>query len=130
MPSPFWDDGVTDWDELGIYWDSFNPSPAGGVNRFARLPINPNTIYFPFVPSVTSNFQFQPTFDGQTYNVILTWNLYGQRYFVNIYTLQNQLIVSLALIGSPAFYNISMTAGYFATMLVFRTSSQTFEVIG
>lgn len=83
---------------------------------------------YPFLPSATANFQFQPTLDGQVYNIIVNWNLAGQRYYINIYTLQGALVLCLPLIGSPPDYDISLTAGYFASTLVFRASSQIFEV--
>lgn len=41
------------------------------------------------------------TLDGEQYNLTMTWNLYGQRYYVNCSDLQNNLIFSLPLIGSP-----------------------------
>ncbi len=82
-----------------------------------------------FSPVSTSTFQFQCTLDNNSYNVIVTWNLYGQRYYINIYDSNNGLILCVALIGSPDNYDISMTAGYFTTKLVFRQSSGNFEVI-
>lgn len=86
------------------------------------------TILFPFTPSATSTFSFQPTFDGQPYTVIVNWNLYRQDYYINIYTLQGALVVCMPLIGSPNTYDISMTAGYFTTTLVYREDNQVFEV--
>ena len=87
------------------------------------------TVYTPFTPSVTTPFLFQPTFDGDIYTVIVTWNLFGRRYYVNCYTLSGTLIFSLPLIGSPLNYDISMTKGYFTTALVYRVSTNNFEVI-
>ena len=82
-----------------------------------------------FSPSDDANFQFQATFDGDVYNVIVTWNIYGERYYINIYDLNNNLILCFPLIGSPIGDNISLTAGYFATQLVYRVPNQQFEVI-
>lgn len=86
------------------------------------------TTFVPFVPSAQSPFTFMATLDGNAYNVIVTWNYYGQRYYVNIYTIQGDLVVSIAMIGSPDEYDISMTAGYFESELIFRVSSNTFEI--
>jgi hypothetical protein len=83
---------------------------------------------YPFTPPVGGNFQFQPTLDGAQYNVIITWNLWATRYYVNIYTLQNALVLCIALIGSPDNVDISMTKGYFDSTLVYRVSSGNFEV--
>jgi len=87
------------------------------------------TIYYDFAPSASAPFQFQPTLDGNVYSVVVTWNLFGQRYYINIYDLSQTLIVCLPLIGSPSGYDISMTAGYFSTKLVYRAANQQFEVI-
>ena len=81
-----------------------------------------------FLPSTTSLFQFQAILDLSTYTVILTWALFGQRYYVNIYDVAANLVVSLPLISSPDNYDISMTAGYFYSTLVFRASTQSFEI--
>lgn len=59
------------------------------------------TTYFNFQPSAGTNFQFQPTLDGQQYTVIITWNVFGQRYYVNCYALSGALIFARALTGSP-----------------------------
>lgn len=59
------------------------------------------TTYFNFSPSPVAPYQFAPTFDGQQYNVIVTWNVYGQRWYINVYDLSNNLIVSLPMTGSP-----------------------------
>jgi len=82
-----------------------------------------------FTPSNNSNFQFQVTLDGSQYNIIVNWNIYGERYYVNIYDVNNTLVVCLPLIGSPLNYNISLTAGYFTTQLVYRVQNNQFEVI-
>lgn len=159
------------------------------------------TTITPFVPNNRVPFAFQPTLDGQVYNVTVTWNLFGVRYYINVYSLAGVLVVAKAMVGSPdglaieglswangkafattslphgfkigttialtvtgcapdafngqiqafvtgpqtltwaiagdpgmatAFgavtYNISLVAGYFASTLVFRQSSQQFEV--
>jgi len=86
------------------------------------------TTFVPFVPSALSNFQFQATLDGTNYICIITWNTFGQRYYINIYTLRNILILCLPVIASPNDYDISITGGYFDTPLIFRGSSQIFEI--
>ena len=59
------------------------------------------TTLFPFQPTLQAAFQFQPTLDGQTYNVIVTWNLFGQRYYINVYSLDGTLVLCVPLVGSP-----------------------------
>jgi hypothetical protein len=84
---------------------------------------------FPFTPSQSSPFQFQPTLDGTVYTVIVTWNLFGRRYYVNIYDLSGVLILCTAMVGSPQGYDVNLVGGYFtSSKMVFRQSSQQFEV--
>lgn len=83
----------------------------------------------PFNPAPSANFQFQVTLDKAPYNVICTFNPYGQRYYINVYDLNQELQLSRPLVASPDDYDISLTLGYFTTKLVFRDLSQTFEVI-
>jgi len=87
------------------------------------------TTIYPYTQSNSANFQFQPVLDGQVYNVILTWNIFGQRFYINIYDQSGNLIVCLPLIGSPPYQNISMTAGYFKTQLVYRPDLLQFQII-
>lgn len=60
------------------------------------------TTFFDFAPTSVAPFQFQPTLDGTIYSAIVTWNLFGQRYYLNLYDLSGNLVVSLPVIGSPA----------------------------
>lgn len=83
-----------------------------------------------FTPSPSANFQFQCTLDGAPYNVICTFNPYGQRYYITIYDLTGQKILSRPLIGSPSFANVSLTLGYFETTMIYRESSRVFEIPG
>lgn len=88
------------------------------------------TTLIPFNPAPNANFQFQCTLDGAPYNVICTFNAYGQRYYVNVYDLNGTLVFSRPLIGSPSFANLSLTLGYFDTTMIYRESSRTFEIPG
>ena len=82
-----------------------------------------------FSPSLNQNFSFQATLDGQQYQVTLPWSLFGQRWYLEVYTLQNQLVMSKPLRGSPDGTDINMVAGYFTTStLIYRTSTNNFEV--
>lgn len=82
-----------------------------------------------FAPTVSNPpFQFQAALDGVTYIVQTRWNVTGQRWYVFIFDQTNTLIVTLPLIGSPTGYDISLTAGYFTTPLVYRSSIASFEV--
>ncbi len=91
------------------------------------------TVY-PFAPSTVSNFQFQPTLDGQTFNVITTWNIPGARWYVNILTLDGALVYCMPLIGSVG-YNISLlpqlnpyTGNPWTSTLIYNSNLNQFEV--
>lgn len=59
------------------------------------------TTYTDFVPPQLGPFQWQPTLDGQVYTAIVTWNLMGRRYYLNLYDLSGNLIFCVPVIGSP-----------------------------
>jgi hypothetical protein len=86
------------------------------------------TTFFDFSPSQSSVFQFQPTLDGQAYTVSVPWGLFGERYYVDVRTLQGQPVFLLPLIGSPPDFDISLTAGYFTSTLIYRAGTNQFEV--
>ena len=50
------------------------------------------TTYVNFSPTPSQAFQFQLTLDGQAYLAIITWNIFGRRWYFNLYTLQQVLL--------------------------------------
>lgn len=60
------------------------------------------TTVIDFVPSLVAPFQFQPELDGAIYNCVVTWNLFGRRYYVSCYDLGGARIFTVPLVGSPA----------------------------
>jgi len=85
------------------------------------------TIAFQPIPS--ANFQFNCTLDGQPYTVIVTWNSYSPRYYINIYNTAGNLVVTNPMTGSPDNFDINLVYGYFTTStLVYRVSSNSFEI--
>lgn len=64
------------------------------------------TTYFAFQPSTRQPFQFQPTFDGVIYTVVVTWSLFGKRFYLNIFSLDGTLVACKALVGSPAGFDL------------------------
>jgi hypothetical protein len=59
------------------------------------------TTYTLFTPPRKTPFQFQPTLDGQVYNVSVTWNMFGQRWYLNLYDLNGNFLDCTAMVGSP-----------------------------
>jgi hypothetical protein len=89
-----------------------------------------STVVIPFLPSAVSAFQFQVTLDSNLYSCVVTWNLAGQRYYINVYTLSGTLVICSAMVGSPVGYDISLTVNLFTSKLVYRIQNSRFEVIG
>jgi len=82
-----------------------------------------------FLPSAVGPFQFGATLDGQNYICNVTWNLWAQRWYLNIYTQTATLVMARALIASPPNYPINMLFGIFMTStMVFWDATQTFQV--
>ena len=73
-------------------------------------------------------FQFQAVLDGATYNVIVTWNIARQGWYLSVVDQSGNLIGSRALVGSPPTYPISLVAGYFVSTLVYYPNVQQFVV--
>jgi hypothetical protein len=79
------------------------------------------TTVIDFAPSNSAPFQFQATLDNSNYTAIVTWNLAGQRYYVNLYSLAGDLIFCLPLISSPSGLQIQI-ASWFAGKALITTA--------
>ena len=84
---------------------------------------------FAFSPSTNAPFQFVPTLDGQQYLCTVVWNVFGQRWYIRLSTLQGNLVLYKARVESPDTSDINLLFGYFTSTMVFRDSTQTFEVL-
>jgi hypothetical protein len=83
-------------------------------------------------------FQFTATLTGPTSNVsvtgslfsiVLTWNVFGQRWYFTIYDQSNNVVLSKPLIASPPGYPINLVGGYFSgSTLVYLEATQQFVV--
>lgn len=62
-----------------------------------------------FAPTGAAPFQFQPTLNGTQYTAVLTSNLFGERYYLNLYDLSNNLIVCEALTESGPMLRCALT---------------------
>lgn len=87
------------------------------------------TTFVDFTPSITSIFNFQPTLDGTVYTLVVFWNIFGQRYYITLYDLSGNVVLTLPMISSPLDYDINIVKGYFTTStLIFREASDQFEI--
>ena len=55
---------------------------------------------YPFTPSPLQNASFNPTLGGQTYAATVTWNLFGQRWYLNLTDSNGVLVISTAVVSS------------------------------
>jgi hypothetical protein len=87
----------------------------------------------PFSPSYNTLFTFTAVltdFSGNqnTYVFTTPWNIFGQRYYVTCVDQQGNHIFTVPMIGSPDIFDIPLSAGYFSTSVLYRTSSGNFEI--
>lgn len=59
------------------------------------------TTIIPFIPSNLVAPSFRAVFDGVDHNVIITWNVSAQRYYVNVYTSNGAWVITIPLFASP-----------------------------
>lgn len=59
------------------------------------------TTYFPFTPTRHAVPTFAPTLDGEQYSCTCTWNLFGQRYYLNCFDLEGNRVFSRPIVDSP-----------------------------
>jgi hypothetical protein len=76
------------------------------------------TTYFQFTPNVVAPFTFQPTLDGEQYTAVVTWNLFGQRWYITVSTITGDPVFTLPLIGSPDGVSIQSISWAFGTVKV------------
>lgn len=60
------------------------------------------TTFFPFTPPVDQAFTFQPTLDGTPFSAVVPWNLFGRRFYLQLFTLSGALVLYRALVASTA----------------------------
>lgn len=62
---------------------------------------------FPFNPTPLQNVSFNPVLGGTTYVANITWNLFGQRWYLNLSDSNGNLIISTAVVSSQDQQGIS-----------------------
>jgi hypothetical protein len=87
------------------------------------------TTFVPFNRQPGQQFTFQAILDNQAYQIAVTWNVFGQRWYVNCIAANGTIVFTVPLIGSPGEGDINLAAGYFViSSLIYRASTQQFEV--
>lgn len=84
----------------------------------------------PFTPNNNVAPPFQATFvlDGAQYGGAVTWNVYGQRWYLTLTDQSGNVTWAGPLIGSPLGYDIILAPGIFTTStLIYREDTGNFE---
>lgn len=55
---------------------------------------------YPFNPSPLQNVTFNPVMNGQTYAAVINWNVFGQRWYLNLSDSNGTLIICTAVVSS------------------------------
>ena len=93
--------------QVGIGPLELPAGPIGLPSPAQSAPITPT--FVDFLPSTTTAFVFQPTLNGTPYIATITWNVFGQRYYITITDLSGNLIVCRALSESGPGLQASLT---------------------
>jgi hypothetical protein len=89
------------------------------------------TTTIPFNPSNASNPPFSTplTLDGASYVGNVTWNVYGQRWYMTIADTSGNVIWTGAMIGSPLGFDILLAPGVFrSSTILYRADTGNIEV--
>ena len=89
------------------------------------------TTYIRFTPSNSTSppFQFTAELDGNDYIISVTWNVYGQRWYITCTDVNGTVVRHEPLIGSPDSGDVYLLPGLFtSSTLLYRESSGNFEV--
>lgn len=89
------------------------------------------TTYTRFTPSTTSSppFQFTAELDGDDYIISVSWNVYGQRWYITCTDVNGNIVRTEPLIESPDSSDIYLLPGLFtSSTILYRDSSGNFEV--
>ena len=84
-----------------------------------------------FLPSLVNSPPFQTvvTLDGVNYQLAVTWNIYGQRWYVTLTDQSGNVKWVGPMIGSPLNYDVYVAPGIFTTStLLYREDTGNFEV--
>lgn len=86
------------------------------------------TTLIPFKPNGREPFQFTVTLGSITLFATVPYNLYSNRYYIQLKDSSGDVVVYTPLIGSPDEYDINLALSYAPRKLVYRESSNQFEV--
>lgn len=89
------------------------------------------TTLIPFAPVNTAvpPFSTPLTLDGTSYQGSVTWNVYGQRWYLSIIDQNGNTIWNGAMVGSALNYDVPLAPGIFSTSkILYRENTGNIEV--
>jgi hypothetical protein len=87
------------------------------------------TTYVLFRPTPDAPFDFTATLDGVGYSMRVSWNIFGQRWYLTCVGVNGLIIFHMALIGSPDEFDINLLGGYFeSSAMIYREYPRRFEI--
>ena len=81
-----------------------------------------------FIPDGKTPFRFQATVGGNKLFASVPYNQYSRRYYLKLTDSSWNTVSFTPLIASPDEYDINLAPGYPGGSLIFRESSNQFEV--
>ena len=80
-------------------------------------------------PNGAPPFQTTVTLDGNPYSLVVTWNLYGQRWYMTLTDASGNVAWNGAMVGSPTGFDIVLAPGIFQTStILYREDTGNIEV--
>ena len=86
------------------------------------------TEYVKFSPDDKDKFQFTANIGGKILFVSVPYNRYVNRYYVRLKTDSNNIVSLVPLIASPDGFDINLALAYAPGSLVYRKSTNNFEI--
>jgi hypothetical protein len=89
------------------------------------------TTLIPFTPNNSSAppFSTVAVLDGTTYNISVTWNIVGQRWYLQITDQSGNNLWMGAMVGSSLTYNIYLAPGIFSSStILYRADTGNLEL--
>ncbi|EDQ1381329.1 hypothetical protein GQI37_001076 [Salmonella enterica] len=85
---------------------------------------------YPFSGNEQKSMVFSPLLDGKIYDCQMKWNIYSQRWYLNVTDNSGNRKLTIPVVTSPADYDINILIGAFSsTKMVWRVASGQIEVI-
>ncbi|MGK0739975.1 hypothetical protein ACSFCX_06525 [Yokenella regensburgei] len=89
-----------------------------------------STVIYPFSGDELKSLFFSPFLNGKIYDCQIKWNVYSQRWFINITDNSGNRRLTFPVVASPVGYDINLLLGAFGkTKMVWRVDNAQIEVI-